>query len=1012
MSKRIFLYAGLLVLAACSQPEAPVDYDALSASEQRLPENAVHGMKVADGTTISLFASEPMLINPTNIHVDERGRVWVCEALNYRNSYNPENPVREEGDRILILEDTDGDGAADKRTVFYQGQDVNAALGIWAVGNTAIVSCSPNVFILTDTDGDNVADKKEVLFTGLGGEQTDHAVHAFVQGPDGKLYFNFGNTGEQIMDRNGNPVIARGGAEVNDKGQPYRQGMVFRCDPDGSNLEVLAHNFRNNYEVAADSYGSLWQSDNDDDGNRGVRINYLLEYGNYGYADEMTGAGWTQNRVNIEKEIPRRHWHQNDPGVVPNLLLTGSGSPSGITVYEGRMLPEIFQDQVIHAEPGHNVVRAYPAEKRGAGYTAGMLPLVEGKDQWFRPVDIATAPDGSLFIADWYDPAVGGHKFGDPERGRIYRLTTSGREDTYDIVDLDADDLEDMGLALGSPNLAVQAQARQALTAAGQEAEPVLLKAWENDNPRIRARALWLLGDLPENGESYLQDALSDANEDLRITALRALRQKNVDMLPVLAKLAKDPSPQVRREVAIALRWEDSPQADGIWTNLAEQYDGEDRWYLEALGIGADLFAESRFAAWKQAVGDNWNTPAGRNIVWRSRAEASLPLLHQLIAGDQVTPFDMKQYFRAFDFVEAPGKEDMLASLLKESHPLADSIRKFVLFQLDPEYIAGHAEVQSALMAYLSSVAGTGEYLELVRLHHIEGQERELLRIATQGEDPALQQAAMNLLAGSGGGPLILQALSAASDEEKISLLRSLRQVSEASLLPEFWKFVQNEQTDTRVRREALSNLTNTWDGQIYLIDRVDQLEPGMRSQALVSLANAWNTDVRQRARTALEEIQSEQGVELSPLAVLENKAGSAENGRIIYQQLCQTCHKADDEGTDFGPSLAEIGSKLSKKGLYEAILYPSSGISFGFEGYSVHMKDGSVYQGILESRTDETIVIRLMGGTTMPLETDEIDRLEQMKQSLMPEGLHRGLNEEQLIDLVEYLASLRPVQG
>ena len=102
----------------------------------------------------------------------------------------------------------------------------------------------------------------------------------------------------------------------------------------------------------------VWQSDNDDDGNRGVRINYVMEFGNYGYRDEMTGAGWRSNRVGIEKEIPRRHWHLNDPGVVPNLLLTGAGSPTGITVYEGRLLPKIFWDQVIHCDAGPNVCRA------------------------------------------------------------------------------------------------------------------------------------------------------------------------------------------------------------------------------------------------------------------------------------------------------------------------------------------------------------------------------------------------------------------------------------------------------------------------------------------------------------------------------------------------------------------------------------------------------------------------------------------------------------------------------
>src|SRR5690606_16318222 len=157
--------------------------------------------------------------------------------------------------------------------------------------------------------------------------------------------------------------------------EPYQQGMVFRCNPDGSALETIAWNFRNNYETAVDSFGTLWQSDNDDDGNKGVRINFVMEYGNYGFRDEVTGAGWNDKRSNIEQDIPERHWHLNDPGVVPNLLQTGAGSPTGICVYEGDLLPEVFHGQVIHCDAGPRVVRAYPVENAGAGYRARIVNL-------------------------------------------------------------------------------------------------------------------------------------------------------------------------------------------------------------------------------------------------------------------------------------------------------------------------------------------------------------------------------------------------------------------------------------------------------------------------------------------------------------------------------------------------------------------------------------------------------------------------------------------------------------
>jgi putative membrane-bound dehydrogenase-like protein len=367
-------------------------------------------MQVADGLEVTLFASEPMVVNPCDMDVDAKGRVWITEGANYRKWAKP--PRREGGDRIMILEDTNKDGVADKETVFYQGEDVNSALGICVLGNKVIVSCSPNVFVFTDENGDGKSDKKELLFTGIKGVQHDHGMHAFVFGPDGKLYFNFGNSGDRIQDKDGKTIVDLESNEVVGRGKPYRQGMVFRCNPDGSEFEVLGHNFRNNYEVAVDSFGTLWQSDNDDDGNKGVRINYVMEHGNFGYTEELKGSSWGQNwKRGQEKGAPESdkvlyEWHQHDPGVVPNLLNTGAGSPTGMAIYEGKLLPKIFRNQMIHCDAGPSVVRAYPVTAEGAGYAATITNVLSSSDKWFRPSDVCVAPDGSLMIADWNDPFI------------------------------------------------------------------------------------------------------------------------------------------------------------------------------------------------------------------------------------------------------------------------------------------------------------------------------------------------------------------------------------------------------------------------------------------------------------------------------------------------------------------------------------------------------------------------------------------------------------------------------
>jgi putative membrane-bound dehydrogenase-like protein len=651
-------------------------------------------MTPADGLQVQLFASEPMVVNLCDMDIDARGRVWVTEGANYRSSFQKWGLLRPEGDRIVIVEDTNGDGAADKAKTFYQDPSINAALGICVLGNKVIVSCSPYIFVLTDTDGDDVADKRDILFfTHMRSFDHDHSAHAFVFGPDGKLYFNFGNAGVHLAApraelkqncplhgllpreeiTNAVPIVDVDGNRVTDKGKPYRQGMVFRCDLDGSNVEVLGHNFRNNYEVAVDSFGTLWQSDNDDDGNRGVRINYVMEHGNFGYVDELKGeswgAGWkrAQEKGASESEKVLYEWHQYDPGVVPNLLHTGQGSPTGITMYEGKLLPRAFQNQVIHCDAGPRVVRAYPVTGDGAGYSATISNVLTSPDNWYRPSDVCVAPDGSLFVADWHDAGVGGHNMADKVvefmTGRIYRVAPQGAAE-YRVQKFDFNTPAGCVSALQSPNNATRYLAWTALNRMQGTARKELENLWgKNNDPRQRARALQLLARIKGSEKKYVEAALKDKDLDIRITGLRAARMLKLDVISYLKQLSKDSSPHVRRECALALRHNQSSDAPKLWARLATQHDGKDRWYLEALGIGADQQEEKFFAAWLNEVKGKWNTPGGRDIVWRSRASKSAPLLVQMITAKQVAAADKDRYMRALDYLSGPEREKALEEI-------------------------------------------------------------------------------------------------------------------------------------------------------------------------------------------------------------------------------------------------------------------------------------------------------------------------------------------------------------
>lgn len=630
-------------------------------------EKQLEQLDVAEGLEVTLFASEPMVVNPANLDIDARGRVWVTEGANYR-LWQKWGKLRPGGDRIMILEDTDLDGKADKETVFYQGDDVNTALGICVLGNKVIVSCSPQVLMFTDEDGDDKPDKKEVLFSNIKGVDHDHGVHAFVFGPDGRLYFNFGNDGKQIFDRNGKAVTDPQGNVIADNRKPYQQGMVFRCYPDLTGFEVLGNNFRNNYEVSVDSFGTLWQSDNDDDGNRAVRINYVMEYGNYGYRDEKTGKGWREERTNWEDEIPLRHWHLNDPGVVPNLLQTGAGSPTGMLVYEGRLLPRKFRNQMIHSDAGPRAVRSYPVKDAGAGYQARLENIVTSEDTWYRPSDVCVAPDGALFISDWNDAGVGGHNMADRTlegmSGRIYRVAPKGNKPS--VPRYRTERVGGAIRALKSPNLAARYLGWTALHEKQGEAEDALLKMWQLKNPRFRARALHLLTRIKGKEAKYVSAGIADKDANIRIAALRIARERKMELTGLIGKLVHDPSAQVRRECAIALRHEPSALGAELWAELAVQHNGDDRWYLEALGIGAYGQEDRYFEAWLNKVGENWNTKGGRDIVWRSRSTKVPSLLVKLIADKTQPEAEKARYFRALDFVDGPEKEAALLELLTE----------------------------------------------------------------------------------------------------------------------------------------------------------------------------------------------------------------------------------------------------------------------------------------------------------------------------------------------------------
>lgn len=1009
----------------------------LGAPDRRGSDVAVANLDIYPGLEATLFASEPMLSNPTNIDVDERGRVWACDVENYRE--HARNDVRPEGDRILILEDSDGDGVADSSKVYYQGRDIDAALGIAVFGNKVIVTAAPNVIVFTDEDGDDVPDRKEYLFTNSGSPQDDHSTHSLSFGPDGSFYWNMGNNGRHIHDKDGRLAIDDAGHPVLDRNyverlrddpdtprpefadalvglsSPYQGGMVFRCNLDGTGMEVLGHNFRNNYEVAVDSLGGLWQSDNDDDGSYACRLNYILEYGNYGYRDELTGARNQVERTGQHEKVPHRHWHQNDPGVVPNLIVTGAGSPTGVTSYEGRLLPREFWDQILATDAGPGVLRGVLAEKIGAGLSTRLVDILKGeRDKWVRPVDVAVAPDGSVFVSDWYDPVIGWNRQEDLEHGRIFRVAPAEHPyrpptHTYDTVDSAIE-------ALKSPNHDVRYLSWQSLDDMREEAESALATLFrEGTETRHRARALWLLARNQDSGPEYIAAGLEDPDEDIRIVAVRAARRRGMDMLPVLEALASDPSPQVRRECAIALRNESSRKAAALWARLASLHVAGDRWYLEALGIGADGKWDSCLANWLASAGPNWNTPAGRDIIWRSRASVTPEHLARILSGPETGEDTAARYLRAFDFQpESGAKSRNLRHLAfgrsRDGQPREFFVASEALLRLPTLDLEADPSARRQVEELLARGESTAQFARLVQRYELAEHYPSLIAVAARNKDNPVGIASVRTVLEADEADAILEFVRSGSDLAEAAL-EAVGNTRTDAAVPVLRSVILDTGLPPPVRDRAVRSLVGFTQGAEAVVDlaRNGEFPPDLAEVAGASITRSMHVRLRDEAARYFPVPPLKNSEPMPQMTELLVYVGNPEKGAEVFDSAtCGDCHVVNGAGTNFGPELSWIGDKLSKAGLYESILDPTAGVSPDFQLVHFSLASHDEVSGFVIDETGGSVTLRMEGGIVSEFRKGDILDRRQSTVSAMPDDLQEQMSVDDLVDLVEYLSLLR----
>jgi putative membrane-bound dehydrogenase-like protein len=864
----------------------------------------------------------------------------------------------------MILEDTDGDGKADSSKLFVQDYDLIAPLGIAVFGNKVIVSCAPNLLLYTDTNGDDVADKKEILLTGFGGKDHDHSLHAVYAGPDGNWYFNTGNAGPHIVkDKSGwtlrSGSIYTGGSPYNDKnegnmksddGKVWVGGLALRMKPNATGLKVLAHNFRNSYEVIPDSYGNLWQNDNDDQVVT-CRTTWIMEGGNAGFFS-ADGTRYWQADQRPGQDIFHAHWHQDDPGVMPAGDRTGAGSPTGIVVNESDVLGKEYLGMLLSADAGRNIIFGYKPSLKNSGYDLGsrnnFISSVaddntgyvwndttqnKKEEKWFRPSDVTIGTDGAIYIADWYDPVVGGHQMQDKKAyGRIYRIAPRNKKLTAPVIDLNT--LEGKIAAFKSPAINVRNLGFEKLKQLGDDGVYNVKDLLNDANPYIKARTIWLLAQMGAKGKAEAEKILDDANEQFRAVAYRALREVVTDILPYAEKMRSDKSSFVKREVAVSLQAYPFEKIKTLLLELIKSYDGEDRWYLETLGTAlqgheSEIYPDIKELFAKQIAPSAWNKQMSA-LAWRLHPAASENDLAVRAKDSSLSFKDRQAAMTALAFIKTKEAANTMIDLSKASSPaVADEARYWLSFRQGNDWY---------------------NLLDWSKLNLNTAYERKLAQmkvkkqIMLDGQQSAYERKvqAHDLALDSVGGQLLIGLVS----ENKLP---------EAMMPFIAEKIFQNPVVTIRIQA-----------GKYFK-------RPG-----------------------------TDQTFSIQDMAAIE---GNEVKGKNVFTSRCATCHKMGNEGNAIGPDVTGIGKKFGREELLDAIINPSAAIVFGYEPWLVNTKDGESMYGFLIAENKQTLVIKDINGKKHVVNVNKITSKQKQDKSLMPDPLSAGMSKEELADVIKFLS-------
>lgn len=969
------------------------------------PDEESARFQLPDGVSVTLFASEPVIGKPMNLAFDSKGRLWVTQSFEYPFPARDPEHAR---DRLSVLEDTDGDGRADRYTVF--ADHLNIPIGVLPVPGGAVAYSIPNIWLFEDRDGDGRSDRRTPLIGPFGYADTHGMVNSFTWGFDGRIYACHGFANQS------NPV-ARDGTTLN-----LHSGNTFRFRADGTALEQFTWGQVNPFGLVFDEWGNLYSADC-----HSYPITLLMRLAYYpSFGKPHDGLGFC-------------------PPICPHDH--GSTAIAGIAFLEGEHWPEQLRGFVLTGNVVTNRINADRLRWNGSTPVAAhQADFLISEDPWFRPVDMELGPDGALYVADFYNRIIGhyevplDHPGRDRFRGRIWRIAPSGKAKAPEPLPAYADTDTLIGyLAHTNPTVRMLS-ANELVWRVGKAATEKLRGVVRDTTqaPLRRAMALWVLRRLEAVDEETLESVASCPEELVRVHTMQIvgdLEEPDARLLALLRRGTSDPSPRVRRAAVTALGQHPHPDNVPYLVHVLRTCPTSDPLLKHATRIAL------REHLYLDAVVEHWRTePAG-----------SLALAFLDVAQGAHSPTVASAYLSSLEQIQGVHLDPPAAEYFARYLPPQESERFAALVARELQESEHAAAQLLAAIARGLKVAGRKPPAALQQLAH------NWLKEELRSGDSERQLRALEVAEGFGisvDGHLLrtLATSPRASQELKARCLRlaaservrelldvalaaldtPLKEPSVALAAVEYVLVLGDKEGEERLR-----NLLRTLPAQAatLLAARLAQHRRG--AELVLEEAEAGNVPLSVLATPAVQAALANSGApdaqsrvqklvsNMPPLdpqvarlieelqgAMDQVRSADAARGKQLFAQHCSPCHRAGMEGGDVGPQLDGIGTRGLAR-LVEDVLDPNRNVDQAFWRTLVVLSDGRVLSGL--ARTDEAsgnvILIDEQAKETV-IQRSEIEAMRRVRVSPMPSNFGQILSREQLYHLFAYLLSLKaPVE-